>query len=124
MDTSMLRFPKPSRLAEKDAKRREDARAEAACYRLVDRRDGYCCRLCGRRGNPQSVSLLDRLHHHHVTERSRGGEHTSANVILVCAFCHDLCHKHRVRVAGDADQPGGLRVDRLVGDDWRFDGHV
>jgi hypothetical protein len=122
VDYSGFAFPKPSRREEKQAIRREDRAAEAACYRAVDRRDGYACRLCGKRGRPESPSLLDRLHHHHNVLRSKGGAHDTRTVFLVCAGCHDLLHKHRLRVTGDADVPQGLTVERLVGHTYQTKG--
>ncbi|MCA1668911.1 MAG: HNH endonuclease [Thermomicrobia bacterium] len=54
---------------------------------LILRRDGFQCRRCGARGVP--------LHVHHVQWRSRGGTNDPANLVVLCAKCHHLQHRHR-----------------------------
>lgn len=84
------------------AKRRaKKARARRALYgrvcRLVDKRDGPHCRVCGG-------LLVSGAHHHHIIPRSLGGPHTTANVCLVCPSCHLAIHAKRISVSGNADE--------------------
>ena len=100
-----LKYAKPeprARTRAKTVKARESA--EDRVYRLVDQRDKGRCRLTGRRGDPYSVDPLDRLHHHHIVERSRGGETSTSNIVSVHRTVHDLIHESRVHVVGDADE--------------------
>ena len=48
--------------------------------RLIDERDGGCCRICGSHTG---------LQHHHVVFRSAGGDDREDNLILLCWRCHD-----------------------------------
>ena len=76
------------------AKKRKADKQLAQVNELVTQRD-LLCRLC-------STSAY-RLHHHHIVMRSRGGKHTTSNVVLVCCHCHDQIHAHRLEVTGNAD---------------------
>ena len=51
--------------------------------KLVYRRDGYACALCG---DPR------HLHLHHVMPRSRGGGNSPMNLITLCRYCHANAH--------------------------------
>lgn len=75
------------------AKKRKADKQLAAVNELVTRRD-LLCRLC---------SSAYRLHHHHIVMRSRGGKHTTSNVVLVCCYCHEQIHAHNLHVSGNAD---------------------
>jgi hypothetical protein len=119
--------PKPSaRVIEKQRKRTEEASQLRACYKAVDERDAGRCRVCGKRGSPTAVGLLDRLQRHHMVYRSKGGEHRSENVLSVCAACHAAIHVDgSLRVIGDADvrdavtgKLGGVAVWRLKESGW------
>lgn len=81
-----------------------------ACCKGVDVRDKGRCRVCGRRGNPESASLLDRLHRHHITMRSKGRDDSTSNVVSVCSDCHAELHRHVMDIRGDAD--AGVEVWR------------
>lgn len=63
--------------------------------RQVDKRDGYKCRCCGAHGNPEGLDALDKLHRHHLTFRSKGGQDVAANLLLLCSRCHDRVHVKR-----------------------------
>ena len=63
-------------------------------YELVDQRDHGVCRYCTNRGG-------DR---HHLTFRSHGGPHTTANLVTLCRSCHDLVHRRRLHIEGNADE--------------------
>jgi 5-methylcytosine-specific restriction endonuclease McrA len=79
---------------DKAQKQRNKTRDRAHAYRLVNVRDRYRCRACGRPG----------VEHHHIRGRQiRNAEHSS-NVILICRECHNLRHVKRVLViTGNAD---------------------
>ena len=117
-----------SRVARKLKARAAEATATRTCYAIVNERDAYRCRICQRAGNPHAISLLARLHHHHLIYRSRGGDHVPEAVILICALCHDLVHvQGTLRITGDADERdergrlNGLRVDRLTEMGWQLE---
>ena len=59
--------------------------------------------MTGFRGSPYSVDPLDRIHHHHIVELSRGGKDTTSNIVSVSRTVHDLLHQNRIVVKGDAD---------------------
>jgi 5-methylcytosine-specific restriction endonuclease McrA len=64
--------------------RRESANNEAALLRLkILERDSWRCQFCGTRSNLQV---------HHIIYRSHGGLDDEANLITVCASCHDKIH--------------------------------
>lgn len=50
-------------------------------------RDKGKCTRCGRKGN-----LKNPLEYHHKKPFSKGGSHTLANLILLCAVCHLAIH--------------------------------
>lgn len=100
-----LAYPKPEPRARK--KRREDKdddKHEREVYQAVDRRDKNRCQLTGRRGNPYTVDPLDKLHHHHIIERSRLGPTETWNLVLVHRIVHDLINDSRIDVYGNADE--------------------
>lgn len=64
-------------------------RMPAHVVREVHARAGDICEamipgVCGWRGE----------HLHHRKLRSQGGEHTTENILFVCARCHDHIHRH------------------------------
>ena len=82
------------------AKRRQNkAQAKRRAYsiicRIVDARDGLCCRICTR--------FCDVAEHHHIVYRSRGGKDVPSNIVRVCSWCHAAIHDKRVLVTGTAD---------------------
>lgn len=87
-----LAFPKPeSRAREKQQRKRTKEAIRRDVYREVTIRDGRRCRSCGSRVH---------LHHHHLRFRSKGGADTSANLLLLCAVCHDDLHGYRLGITG------------------------
>jgi 5-methylcytosine-specific restriction endonuclease McrA len=97
-----LAKPKPrvveraERVKAKTSKRRE-------VYALVNRRDQYRCRACGLACDPSATDILKKGHHHHVRYRSRGGDDETANICILCAFCHAAVHRRDLGVSGNAD---------------------
>ena len=86
--------PRPAIFDKRDAKRdRETIRRSV--YAAVNVRDERACRCCGRKaGNDES------LHHHHLTFRSKGGWDETANVLLLCVFCHAALHARQLWILG------------------------
>ena len=66
---------------------------KARCKEVLQR-DGWRCRLCGRRNT---------LHVHHVLFRSRGGKDTLNNLLTVCYLQHEQIHKKELILFGDAN---------------------
>ncbi len=63
-------------------------------------RDGYRCRLCGKKGG--------RLEEHHYIWRNKGGPDTVDNLVTLCPGCH-----HKVHI-GKARSPKPLKnIERL-----------
>lgn len=123
-------FPKTqngkSRTDERFERRAAADRAERACYQHVDRRDGRCCRVCGRHVVPGAVDGRERAEHHHLTKRSQGGQHTPENVATLCARCHAEIHvRGLLRLSGDAEARNpdgrlcGLTIERLTEAGWK-----
>lgn len=109
------------------AKRLADSRkAERDCYAQVDRRDGDSCRVCFKRVG--GLSLVTAREHHHLIPRSRGGSHTTDNVISLCKGCHQAEHASEIRLSGNADtrsQVGvlnGVKLERNDESGWKVEG--
>lgn len=128
-----MAYPKSAQVGQSRAERKQQARAQEAaemklCYAIVNDRDDYKCRVCQKAGNPHALGMLERLHHHHLIFRSRGGAHVPEGVILICRRCHDLIHVDgSLRITGDAnerDERGrlnGLVIERLSESGWAVD---
>ena len=90
MFTFDMLYPKPpSRALERKERTRDKARLRRIIWADVSKRDGYKCRHCGDRQG---------LHHHHLLFRSKGGNDTSRNLLLLCAVCHADVHGYRLTV--------------------------
>jgi hypothetical protein len=105
----------------------EDARARAiadeshwrAVCQHVNQRDGYCCRVCGRRCDPGATTMLDKGHHHHIVLRSAGGLDTPENVVLLDADCHDAVHvKKTLAIEGNAEEALTVRAFNGKTGEW------
>jgi 5-methylcytosine-specific restriction endonuclease McrA len=104
-------WKEPSRVRERKQRNRTREAEREEVYAAVDRRDRYRCRVCGHRADPKALGLTERGHRHHIIYRSRGGRHTSWNVVLLCAGCHEEIHAKRLFVSGNADEE--LIVERV-----------
>jgi len=110
-------FPKPSRgaaLRAKHAAKLAVARALAALYRFVYKRDGYRCVACGRHVVVGSPDELKRAHPHHIVRRSNPSPetHTTGNVCCLCPFCHADVGDRTLVITGNADT--GLDIRRVA----------
>jgi hypothetical protein len=95
--------PKPTpRLANRTARQREDEKAWQQCCRVVDARDKFRCRVCGRRLVRTLTLCEDRLEHHHLESRALmpGLIHDPRNLITVCKRCHDQLTRHELEPTG------------------------
>lgn len=103
-----LRFPKVDKAGEGRVERARRSAAdekmhEIQIYHQVSVRDLMRCRCCSRRGSPRATSLLQKLHHDHIQERSLGGVTEAFNVCLLCARCHELKTQHVIEPEGNPD---------------------
>ena len=120
--------PKPApRWVEKAKRKADEAKAIKECYAAVDQRDGRQCRVCQARVG--GVGLLDATHHHHLQYRSKGGEHSTDNVITLCVRCHTALHAGEIALSGDANARAaesgrlcGVKLERAVDGAWRVEG--
>lgn len=110
-------FPKPvPRLLDRTAARRLADQAWEACKRIVDARDGYKCRACGRHVRRTLTLCPERAEHHHLVSRRllpKALQMDARLVILTCARCHHALTRHTVRV-------WQARVDSFVIEGERF----
>ena len=99
----MIAKPVP-RVVERAEKRRLRQRMQRDVYWLVTARDGRKCRACAASADPAALDSLKRGHHHHVRFRSRGGDNSTVNLVLLCALCHSAVHVTReLTITGNAD---------------------
>ncbi len=97
-------LPKPApRYQVKGDKRKAEEAQKREAYRLVDIRDGRCCRACGRRCRSTLEAVADRLEHHHLVFRSRGGKFTTDNLVSLCMADHIEAQQHRLIITGHPD---------------------
>lgn len=111
-----LMFPRPaSRVLVKRAKKAKQEANWRAVVKAVNARDGYKCRVCGKRCDPHATDMLSKGHHHHIVYRSAGGPDTPENIVTLCAVCHDAEHAHRLKIEGTGT---ALEVWRLSEAGW------
>jgi 5-methylcytosine-specific restriction endonuclease McrA len=97
-------FPKPRpRFLETDDQRRALERDRREVYRLVDIRDQWTCRACSRRVRSTLAAVADRLEHHHLVFRSRGGRDETSNVVTLCLLDHSEAQRHELTITGNPD---------------------
>jgi len=92
-----MTLPKPRKgtaTRARRAKKRASARVLAVNAAKVRERDGDRCRVC---------RSADGVEVHHIVYRSRGGDHSSGNLVCLCAGCHAGVHAAKLRIDGDAD---------------------
>lgn len=90
-------LPKPRKGTATTARRARKRAADRVLSKnaaTVRERDGHRCRVCGSR---------DRVEVHHIVYRSRGGDHSTGNLVCLCAGCHGRVHAGRLVLVGDAD---------------------
>lgn len=96
-------IPKPPSRA---AAKREKTQARKAfmreVFKLVNERDQFKCRACGKKLSTRG-GLLDRLEHHHIVLKSAGGVDNTWNLCCLCPEHHADRHAYRLLIQGDAD---------------------
>jgi len=96
-------FPKPvPQLVAREARDRAIDQAWEACKRRVDARDGYSCRVCGRRVVKTLTLCAERLERHHLVPRSIAGPLWAdpRNVLVTCTACHGRLTRHEIAPSG------------------------
>jgi len=104
-------FPKPTpRLQDRVQQRREAMRAWLECCRIVDARDKYLCRCCGRKVRKTLTVCPERLEHHHLHGRRVAPErrYDPSAVITVCLECHGGLTRHEIEPIGVLNADGPL----------------
>jgi 5-methylcytosine-specific restriction endonuclease McrA len=99
-DRPHFKADEPSRFERRKTRKAEAETTWRKVCGEVDTRDKLRCRVCGKRGDPDSVDLLRKLHRHHLVYRSAGGQDTLENLVSLCAQCHDDEHRHRLKIEG------------------------
>jgi hypothetical protein len=93
-------FPKPApRLHDRVKARYERALAWRVCCAIVDVRENYHCRVCGRRTHSTLTLCPKRAEHHHLAGRRLLPKvllNDSRLVILVCLACHGKLTRHEL----------------------------
>jgi hypothetical protein len=107
--------PKPApRVQERTAQRREALRAWLECCRIVDARDTFRCRCCGRKTIKTLSVCANRLEHHHLHGRNVAPERIAdpSGVVSLCMACHQRVTRHEVTIQGtDANHPLSFITD-------------
>lgn len=90
-----------------------------AVHDLVDDRDRRTCRCCGRRGDPDAIDALGRIHRAHIRDASVGGALAPYNLVSLCWLCHALEHAKQLWFIGtdasaDADPPLTFDIDEAA----------
>ena len=87
--------PKPTpKVVSKILNRRTAAKLDRQAKEAVRKRDQECCRICGRK----SREVHERIF------KSRGGEASLENSLVLCRLCHELTQHHGVRIYGGSCQ--------------------
>lgn len=68
----------------------------------VYKRDNYTCQNCGRSGGPNGNATL---HAHHIVPKSKGGTHSTSNLVAVCEQCHNAIHGNSRAPSSSASVP-------------------
>jgi len=95
-------LPKSNQAVDKLQRERAASAAERICRAKVNDRDGYQCfwPTCKKRAD----------HRHHIVLRSQGGAWISKNILSACKTHHDYFHAGFVRVSGNPDRRGSIKV--------------
>lgn len=91
--------PLPRVLGKRDDKRERESH-ERKVNAEVDARDQKRCRCCRRKGNPNALTALGRIHRAHIRDASRGGPYESFNLASLCWMCHALEHAKQLHFLG------------------------
>ncbi len=99
---------KHKRQVKKRSAKRDEHKVEREYWRVITEhiflRDRGLCRACGVTVRPKHPNPARVAHVHHIVYRSAGGSDHKSNLVLVCARCHDLEHRHIYSMAGNGDE--------------------
>ena len=102
-----MTLKKPAKGSATKARRARKRAADAILARnaaIVRERDGDRCRVC---------RSADRVEVHHLVYRSRGGDHSTGNLVCLCGRCHGRVHAGTLRPSGDGDASiGAMEASR------------
>lgn len=99
-----LAFPKGvGRPVDAELEERKAKAHEREVYITVDNRDKKRCLCCRRRGNTRATTMLGKIHHDHILERSLGGVTETWNIASMCSICHEFKTAHQIEPFGDPD---------------------
>ncbi len=70
--------------------------------KTVYKRDNHTCQNCGRAGGPNGGATL---HAHHIVPKSKGGTHSTSNLVAVCEQCHNAIHGNSRAPSSSASVP-------------------
>ncbi len=92
--------------------------------KTVYRRDDYTCQNCGRQGGSNGGA---ELHAHHIVPKSKGGTHSTSNLVAVCQQCHNAIHGNSHAPSSSASVPNQSsssgyfdEVSTLIGNAAKF----
>ena len=112
---TLLRSAMTSRHDAKLTKARKTQRDRLNAYWLVDVRDKGLCRACGKMTVSKSPDRSKRREHHHIRGRQVKDAETTANILTLCADCHDMRHvKRTLIITGNANQLVTFELDGKV----------
>lgn len=98
---------KKPRIFDKVDARRDEEKQKRDAYKFVDARDGRKCRCCGRKGNPNAVGALGRIHRAHIHDAGTQGAMDPANLVSLCWICAALeTVKQLFFIGKDANREG------------------
>ena len=95
------RKPKRSRWNTKRRVSRKKLEFSAKTKRLVDKRDGRTCRVCGSEEN---------LIYDHILNIARGGDNCPENCQILCKRHHDLKTRREIQAGIDKHQRGKRKL--------------
>lgn len=105
-----LRNPR-HRTLDKVSKKRSDDSEQRQAYAEVDERDGKRCRCCNRRGNPNAITTIGRIHRCHIHDAGTLGEMSAKNLVSLCWICAALeTGKQLFFVGKNANKPMRFEV--------------
>lgn len=106
--------PRPRVLEQQDDDRALQARKRRVNAE-VDARDERRCQCCHRRGNPDSLTALGKIHRAHIVDASRGGPYDVGNLVSLCWICHALEHAKQLWIVGaTANTPIGFEIEEAA----------
>lgn len=93
------KYESPSRLAQRLARQKDDARVLADAKRIVWMRDAYQCRCCTCAVSRDLERHATRGEIHHIVTRKFKALRTDVrNLVLLCPTCHEDVQRYRMKI--------------------------